>query len=80
MNERRLLDNPKVRAPEPDDDDPCLKCGQRIRLGPEARPNENPRWCGECNFDMHEFVRLRAQDEILGRPPRERHRPARVKP
>jgi len=52
--------------------DPCLRCGQWIRLGPEARKSENPRWCGECNFDQAEFMRLREQDELLGEPVRTR--------
>ena len=65
---------------DPHDNDPCLKCGRWIRLGPEARTHENPRWCGECNFDLHEFQRLRAQDEVTGRPARTKYRPARVWP
>ena len=55
------------------DDDPCLRCGRWIRLGPEARKNENPRWCGHCNFDRTEFTRLQAQDQILGQPVRNRY-------
>jgi hypothetical protein len=65
---------------DPHAGDPCLRCGRFIRLGPEARKSENPRWCGECNFDLHEFARLRDQDLILGHPPRTRYRPARVWP
>jgi hypothetical protein len=59
---------------DPHDDDPCMYCHRWIRLGPDAHKNENPRWCGECNFDQHEFVRLQHQDEALGLPVR-RHLP-----
>jgi hypothetical protein len=61
------------------DDDPCLRCGRWIRLGPEARKGENPRWCGECNFDQHEFTRLQQQDQILGDPVRTKYRPPTTK-
>jgi hypothetical protein len=56
------------------DTDPCLRCGQWVRLGPEARANENPRWCGQCNFEQLEFLRLQKQDEALGQPVREKWR------
>ena len=56
-----------------DDNDPCLRCRRRIRLGPDANKDENPRWCGECNFDQTEFTRLQAQDQILGQPVRKRY-------
>jgi hypothetical protein len=72
--------HPLSAEPDPHDNEPCLKCGRWIRLGPEARPNENPRRCGECNFDLYEFARLRDQDLWTGQPPRERYRPARTWP
>jgi hypothetical protein len=70
----------KKRSPSPTDNDPCLRCGHWIRLGPEATKSENPRWCGECNFDLTEFARLREQDEILGVEPRTKYRPIRTRP
>ena len=57
------------------DNDPCLRCRRFIRLGPDAAKGENPRWCGECNFDQHEFSRLQAQDHILGHPVRTKYPP-----
>jgi hypothetical protein len=47
---------------DPHDNDPCLRCHTWIRLGPYAHKSENPRWCGECNFDQREFNRLQTQD------------------
>lgn len=60
---------------DPHDDDPCLRCGKWVRLGSDAERGENPRWCGHCNFDRQEFLRLRAQDDILGRPIRRKAPP-----
>lgn len=70
----------KTRAPEPTDNDPCLRCRRWIRLGPEAHKHENPRWCGECNFDRTEFERLQQQDEVLGMAPRTKYQPIKVRP
>jgi hypothetical protein len=50
--------------------DPCLRCHRWVSLGPEAHRNENPRWCGACNFEQLEFLRLQKQDETLGDPVR----------
>jgi hypothetical protein len=61
-----------ITAPPGPPADPCLRCGRWIRLGPEARKSENPSWCGECNFTQAEFMRLRAQDEVLGQPVRQK--------
>ena len=55
------------------DVDPCLRCRRRPRLGPDAHKGENPRWCGECNFDLAEFTRLQTQDQILGLPVRTKY-------
>jgi hypothetical protein len=60
---------------DPHTNDPCLRCGQWIRLGPDAHRNENPRWCAECNFTQQEFLRLRVQDEVLGQPVRTKEPP-----
>jgi hypothetical protein len=54
------------------DNDPCLRCHQWIRLGPEAHKKENPRWCTHCNFALAEFMRLRQQDELTDQPVREK--------
>ncbi len=59
------------------DNEPCLRCHRFIRLGPDAFKNENPRWCGECNFDLREFLRLQHQDEVLGQPVRRKYQPPR---
>ncbi|MGA5543512.1 hypothetical protein ACPCIR_16785 [Mycobacterium sp. NPDC051198] len=53
------------------DNTPCSRCDRRIRLGPDARKGENPRWCGNCNFELAEFRRLQNHDRALGRPVRQ---------
>jgi hypothetical protein len=83
MQRRDHLPSPRKADPDhrdPHGNEPCPHCRRFIRLGPEALEHENPRWCGECNFDLSEFARLRAQDEILGLTPRTKYRPARIWP